>query len=746
MPFSIPYLPRQYRTQSVFMLSVLFFALIGLAQLSRLFTINELPMSAIWPGTGIMLAAALSLGLRSLWVTMTAVFLWLVLLQDSPLLLALVSTAGQGCGAALACWLLQRNWQHIGSSRPLALQLSLFTRGALAGGVLSAMIGALGYTWLMPGFSKFHYLDIWLVYWSFEAVSVILFVPLTYFILHAPSRFIAQLNEDWQRPGMKVWLGAITLLLIAAWSSSLYADSPYSAAIGFAFFPALCWLVLQTRGATVALAIPLFSALFVAFYLHGWAGLPVISEVPDLIRALLLVGGLAVIGQMIAAITAERMLLLREFKQQAGSDYLTGLNNDRALSSQLQKLLRQKLSPTGPRDTPAVQWLCLLEVLHYDQIEDLLGFQGSQHLEKLLAARLMGTVGPDARPTRIGGGSYAFTLQPASNESLQQTLDTVYQAFNNQHFVAGDHHNQLRTCLGAVPLDGSLQDHSHYLSAAAQAALLARQQVHRVRIIDDTRELMNQRRQLTDRLEVLQSALSDERLELFAQIIQPLANTDEQLSFEILLRLRDPQGNLISPADFLPVAETFGFMLEIDRWVIRNTLDALAANPGWMARTRKCAINLAGSSLSSGELVGYIHEQLERTGIPAHFLCFEITETQSIPSRESAVALIRQLRALGCSVSLDDFGTGLATFDYLRSFELDFLKIDGVFIRELEHSPHDRSMVRAICNVARDMGLKTVAEFVEGESVVALLRELGVDYGQGYGLGRPQPLAQLFNG
>ncbi|MDX1587742.1 MAG: EAL domain-containing protein [Oleiphilaceae bacterium] len=710
--------------------------LVLLSEFSRAFTIQDMPMSAIWPSTGIMAAATMVLGYRSLWLTMGSMLFWSLALQGTPVAVALLSVAGQGAGAAMMTRLMQQYWRKSENHRPLPTQLGIYSRGALIGGALSAFGGAIGFTYFMPVYAENRFLDVWVVYWAFEAMSITLFLPLAYFLLRSPGRFRSHMQQDWRRKDIRLWLMVIAALLLIAWLSSVYGGSEYAAVIGFAFFPALCWLVLQARSANVALAVPAFSALFVAFSLHGWAGLPTIESIPELVRSLLLVGGLAIMVQMIAAITAERVLLLRKFRTQAGSDYLTGLENDRAFAKRLQSLLAQPTSESS-------SWLCLMQVLQFDQLEDMLGFQDSQHLEKLLAARLMGSVGPHAGPTRLGDGSYAFILESTGQPSLTASLDRIYQSFNNEQFSAGDYRNTLRISLGAVPLDGSLSDHSHYLSAATQAALMARQQLHRVLVVEDIGEMMNQRRLLTQRLETLKSALAEERMELHAQRIQPMHPPEEKLHYEILLRLRDPQGELLSPGEFLPIAETFGFMMEIDRWVIRNTLEALSGNPGWLSATAKCAINLAGSSLSSGELVDYIRQQLDRTGIPPGQICFEITETERIPDREVATTLIAQLRGMGCSVSLDDFGTGLATFDYLRSFEVDFLKIDGVFIRQLESRPTDRSMVRAICHVARDMGLKTIAEFVEGESLVRLLSELGVDYGQGFGISRPQPLSQL---
>lgn len=211
----------------------------------------------------------------------------------------------------------------------------------------------------------------------------------------------------------------------------------------------------------------------------------------------------------------------------------------------------------------------------------------------------------------------------------------------------------------------------------------------------------------------------------------------------MLLRLRDDNDAVLSPAHFMPAAERAQLMGAIDRYVIEHLLRWLAAHPQASRRVSKCAINLSGWSVSDPGLAPWIQAMLQTHGIDPRTLCFEITESQAISNREHARQLIQGLRALGASVSLDDFGTGLATFDYLKSFPFDYLKIDGSFVKTLEHSPVDQAIVRSITEVARCMGLATIAEFVESESTAALLRRFGVDYAQGYALGKPRPLAEI---
>ncbi|HET8848403.1 MAG TPA: EAL domain-containing protein [Marinobacter sp.] len=361
----------------------------------------------------------------------------------------------------------------------------------------------------------------------------------------------------------------------------------------------------------------------------------------------------------------------------------------------------------------------------------------------MLAARLMGTCGPDACPARIGNGIFSLIAGDVDKPALMDKLGRIYRAFNDEMFSTDGQQTRVRIAIGAVELNGQLDDQGQYLSAATQASLMARDRLPRIQVVQDVAGLMLSRKGMTQRLELLKDALSNDRLVLFAQPIRPIGRAEDELSYEILIRLQDPNGDYLPPGVFLPVAEAYGFMRQIDQWVIRRTLETLAANPEWLARTRKCSINLAGVSLSTEDILTFITQTFEQTGVPPAKIGFEVTETQHIQSREVAERVTEGLRHLGCSVSLDDFGTGLATFDYLKSFQFDTLKIDGVFIKSITTSEEDRRIVKAMCDVARGMGLKTVAEFVENTDMMILLQELGVDYGQG--LGRPGPLGEMFS-
>jgi EAL domain-containing protein (putative c-di-GMP-specific phosphodiesterase class I) len=248
-------------------------------------------------------------------------------------------------------------------------------------------------------------------------------------------------------------------------------------------------------------------------------------------------------------------------------------------------------------------------------------------------------------------------------------------------------------------------------------------------------------------VEKIRLGLEQNRFSLYGQAIVPLLdskdNTEEGLHFEVLLRYRDDRGNIIPPGAFLPAAERYNLAPELDRWIIANLLEWLAGQPDFLKTLSVCSINLSGLSLSDETMLRFISGQLLRWNIPTNKLCFEITETAAISNLLHATQFIDQLKGQGCLFSLDDFGCGLSSFAYLKNLPVDFLKIDGLFVKDILEDKFDLAMVKSINEVGHVMNKKTIAEFVENERIFNLLKTLGVDYAQGYGIGRPVPLEEL---
>lgn len=238
-------------------------------------------------------------------------------------------------------------------------------------------------------------------------------------------------------------------------------------------------------------------------------------------------------------------------------------------------------------------------------------------------------------------------------------------------------------------------------------------------------------------IEPIKKALKQEQFELYYQSIIPLDNLELEPYYEVLIRMRDNQGNLVSPNAFIPIAEQHNLMSSIDKWVI-STLFDMIADTECMANF---SVNLSGNSLNDPTFVDFVIEQFRKYDIQPSSICFEITETAVIDNLQVASECMHTLKNLGCKFSLDDFGSGLSSFTYLKALPIDILKIDGYFVKDILTDIFDLAMVKSICEVSKTMNIKTIAEFVETYEILETLSEIGVDYVQGYFISRPTPLS-----
>jgi EAL domain-containing protein (putative c-di-GMP-specific phosphodiesterase class I) len=285
------------------------------------------------------------------------------------------------------------------------------------------------------------------------------------------------------------------------------------------------------------------------------------------------------------------------------------------------------------------------------------------------------------------------------------------------------------------------------MSAADAACYVAknagRDQVHVYNPDDEEFTRLNQEMECVSQLNM---ALDRDLFSLVRQPIIPLQKTGGSgQHYEILLRMRDASGQLISPATFLPAAERYNLITRIDRWVVSTVITWLKNNPGELHALGMCSINLSGKSLCHTDLLDFIYEEVRQADLPRGVLCFEITETAAITELSRARNFIERMTAIGCRFALDDFGRGLSSFGYLKNLPVDYVKIDGEFVRNITRDPVDLAMVRSINEVAHASGKKTIAEFVEDAETAALLRSMGVDFAQGYHYGKPAAFMKAAN-
>ncbi|MDO8187192.1 EAL domain-containing protein [Conexibacter sp. JD483] len=420
----------------------------------------------------------------------------------------------------------------------------------------------------------------------------------------------------------------------------------------------------------------------------------------------------------------------------ADHDALTGLYNRRAF----QRELEQRSAAGG--DGGAV---VVLDLDHFKDINDTLGHAAGDEVivrvARLLAKRLRKT---DVLG-RLGGDEFAMLLAGVSRQEAERVIHELLRVVREQSVVSDNGHPiGLTASAGIALFDGDTPLSAEELLVSADIAMYDAKEAGRDRHAISV-ETEQRQQAMTDRMawsQRMRDALEHDSFVLFQQPVVDL-QTGLPKSHELLLRMRSDAGDLIPPAAFLPIAERSGLITEIDRWVTHQAITTIAEQR-LAGRSLKLAVNLSGASVSDPELLEMIERDLEAMAPPRGSLIFEVTETAAIVNVDRARAFAATLAELGCELALDDFGAGFGSFYYLKRLPFDYLKIDGDFIRQLTSSHEDQLVVRAIVEIARGLGKRTVAEFVGDVETMALLRELGVDDAQGFHIGRPAPLTELF--
>jgi diguanylate cyclase (GGDEF)-like protein/PAS domain S-box-containing protein len=425
---------------------------------------------------------------------------------------------------------------------------------------------------------------------------------------------------------------------------------------------------------------------------------------------------------------SDRRGLEVELRHQAEHDALTELLNRRGFQRRLGGFLAQGVPGA----------LMLIDLDHFKAVNDTLGHHVGDQVIHAAGQALRGSVRADDIVGRLGGDEFAVLLPGADRERARATAERLVQAISTQGVPAA---HGVTASVGVAMVSGAFASADEALMAADLAMYDAKEAGRRRAAFFDSdgSSGTHSRLQWVDRI---RTALAEERFVLLAQPIADLA-TGELAHHELLLRMLDEDGEQVKPDQFLPIAEQFGLMAEIDRWVATTAIGQLARHAH---RDLVFEVNLSGSSLGSPELLEAIREALVQGGVAPGRLIFEITETEAVTNLDEAHAFALQLAALGCRFALDDFGVGFGSFTYVKHLPFDFLKIDGEFVRHSAISEPDRVILESLIHAARGLGKRTIAEYVENEETEALLRELGVDLVQGYRIGPPRPLAQVIAG
>ncbi len=441
-------------------------------------------------------------------------------------------------------------------------------------------------------------------------------------------------------------------------------------------------------------------------------------------------------------------VLAQQLSWQASHDELTGLPNRRAFEF----LLQQHID--NSRSSERRHALLYNDLDNFMIVNDTCGHESGDELLRQLAGVLNNKLRESDTLARLGGDEFGVLLEGCSIDSAMRIARDVLECIQEFRFAWDAKVFSVGVSIGLVAIDADTPDITSVLSAADHACYTAkdmgRNRIHLFHLND--REVAKRQGEM-QWVSRISSALGENRLRLYYQNIQPLVMRSKTVEHrEILLRMLDENGDVVLPMAFIPAAERYGLMPAIDRWVIRTLFGilgpqmramTLAARSTQAERFPMYALNLSGASLNDDAFLDFIQEQIRLHGIAPNILCFEITETAAIINLKRASYFIQELKRIGCRFALDDFGSGMSSFGYLKALPVDFLKIDGSFVVDILHDPADYAMVDAINRIGHILGIQTVAEWVENAGVREVLRNLGVDFLQGNGIHQPEPLTVL---
>ena len=440
----------------------------------------------------------------------------------------------------------------------------------------------------------------------------------------------------------------------------------------------------------------------------------------------------------------EARRLTEKMQHQATHDALTGLVNRREFEDRLKRVVETS------RAKQTQNALCYLDLDQFKVINDTCGHSAGDELLRQIAGVFGGYTRKRDTVSRLGGDEFGILMELCALEQAQRLANDLCRAVSNYRFYWEGRSFSVGVSIGLVPVDQNSGSVARVLSAADAACYAAKGQGrNRVHVHQQNDVVIAQLYGEIGWVNRVNDALRAGRLRICRQPITRVGHRTDSAPapsdeyFELLLRMEDENGTVVSAGDFLPAAERLGLSEKIDRWMVENALGWLARRPGHRKCLYQCAINLSGYSVASKTFLDFVVAQFDRTHVPPERICFEVTETAAISNLASARVFMETLRERGCRFALDDFGSGLSSFAYLKNLPVDCLKIDGAFVKDIVRDPIDLAMVRSIAEVAAFMGLETVAEFVEDEPILEKLAEIGIDYAQGYAVGEPRPIRTM---
>lgn len=434
----------------------------------------------------------------------------------------------------------------------------------------------------------------------------------------------------------------------------------------------------------------------------------------------------------------EQYNLREEIDHKSRHDDLTGLINRKEFENRLRYILGQDSANTGQHV------VCYLDLDQFKVINESYGHAAGDELLRQISSVLQKSLSRRDILAYLGGDDFGILLQHCTLNQAHRILEIIQETIHEYRFSWEGKSLAIAASIGVVPFNRHTGDSTNILSLANSACFAAKEAGrNRIHVYTETDDSLGRRHNEMLWVERINRALEEDRFYLYFQPIVALNDEIQDQHFELLIRLKDDAGDLVPPGAFLPAAERYNLSAKIDRWVIQIILTWLEAYPEYLEHDYNWGINLSGQSLTDSDLLQFIIEEFDRKQIPPQKIYFEITETAAIANLENATRFIKALESHGCRFALDDFGSGLSSFSYLKNLPVDFLKIDGMFVKEIAVNDTDFAMVKAINDIGHSMGKKTIAEFVENDEIIRKLKEIGVDYGQGYGICKPKPLTEF---
>ena len=705
-------------------------AYVALAACARFFVVTPGDIPLYWPASGLALAVVIVGGLRWALLVPLAKLLFHLWLAPVPGAFLPYAVIAPFAGVLLGGWLARPSV----SARPGTVRNGF--QVLLAGTLMALLSGAIG------GYGRWHAhmvdlptLGTMQLRWMLgDLLGVASVTPA---LLLAALRWRRRPERRRSAPagvgeGLSWNVSLVASVLLMAWGMSLTRHFT----LGLTSLPLTVMLWSALRFTPLRTAV---SALLTVGLISGLAGLGLggfrdANGTLEIVILLLYLCLLAILPIVLAMTVDEHRAVARRLLRRASTDPLTGLANRSEFEVQVRAALRD------PTNVPLA--LAYLDLDNLKLVNDTASHDVGDALIREVAASLRAQMRAGDLLGHLGGDEFVVLLHNATPTIARERAQGLLHAVENSHYMLGGEQFGTTASIGLVPFQPEQVEFAEVLSQADAACFNAKElggdRISMAGAAGGASADPASGMRWTVRI---REALQQHSFLLYAQSIAPLhPQLETGAHFELLLRMRDSRGGTPHlPERFIPAAERFQLSVRIDREVVRMALERLESHPLAAASVAMCAINLSAATLTDEGFVGFVSERLHRSDFPAERLCFEITETSAMRDTARAQRVIDELRGLGCRFALDDFGTGFCSFGHLRALDVDYIKIDGSFVRDMHASPLSAEVVSSITRIAHLLRKRTIAEHTENESVRAALAAMGVDYAQGFAIDRPQP-------